>query len=60
MGAVRRRQISQILNSALELAPNERASFLHEACKGDDALRGEVERLLANRTSADATELSNG
>src|SRR6266498_465118 len=37
----------EILQSALELRPEERAAFLDEACAGDEALRQKVESLLA-------------
>jgi len=38
--------VKQILDSALEIAPGERATFLDEACAGDAALRLRVEALL--------------
>jgi serine/threonine protein kinase/tetratricopeptide (TPR) repeat protein len=37
----------EILQGALELAPEARAAFLDEACAGDKALRQKVESLLA-------------
>src|SRR6266571_1457550 len=37
----------EVLQSALELAPEERAAFLDEACADDPALRQKVESLLA-------------
>ena len=37
----------QILHEALERDPQRRGAFLTEACAGDDALRSEVEALLA-------------
>src|SRR6266540_3148352 len=37
----------EILQSALELAPEEQAAFLDEACAGDPALRQKIESLLA-------------
>src|SRR6266567_392736 len=37
----------EILQGALELAPEGRAAFLDEACAGDEALRQKVESLLA-------------
>src|SRR5437773_9623314 len=40
-------QARQILHDALECDPNRRAAFLAESCSGDDALRSEVETLLA-------------
>ena len=47
----RRRQISQLYYSARE---GDRAAFLEQACAGDEALRREVESLLAQPASADA------
>lgn len=44
-------QIKTIFHSAQECAPADRASFLDSACGDDDAMREEVESLLA----ADAT-----
>ena len=40
-------QIERLYHAALERAESERAAFLKEACTGDDALRQEVESLLA-------------
>src|SRR6266540_6459921 len=37
----------EILQSALELAPEERAAFLDKACAGDEGMRQKVESLLA-------------
>ncbi|MEZ5318096.1 MAG: hypothetical protein R2752_11900 [Vicinamibacterales bacterium] len=37
-----------ILAGALAKPPGERAAYLDDACAGDDALRGEVESLLAH------------
>jgi serine/threonine protein kinase len=39
-------QIEQLYHAALECASAERATFLAEACAGDEALRREVESLL--------------
>src|SRR5262245_10401415 len=41
------RQVDQLFQAALERAPEERTSFISEACGGDDSLRREVEALLA-------------
>jgi serine/threonine protein kinase len=41
------RQIEQLYHAALERAEAERSAFLDEACAGDEALRREVESLLA-------------
>jgi len=40
-------QVKEVLQSVLELAPSERAAFLDQACDDDQALRQEVESLLA-------------
>jgi serine/threonine protein kinase/Flp pilus assembly protein TadD len=45
--AERWQQVEQVYNSALEKDASQRAAFLAEACAGDDALRQEVESLLA-------------
>jgi serine/threonine protein kinase len=46
------RKICDIYYSASELAPAERPAFLDEACGGDEALRREVESMLAARDRA--------
>src|SRR5581483_107414 len=43
----RYQQIGELCETALELEPGERAAFLDRACAGDEALRQEVESLLA-------------
>lgn len=40
-------KVQQLFEAALELPPDERADFLAEACADDEALRNEVESLLA-------------
>lgn len=40
-------RIREILDSALQLPPDQRAAYLNEACAGDIALRSEVESLIA-------------
>ena len=40
-------KVEQIYHSALEREPSQRATFLNEACAGDEGLRREVESLLA-------------
>jgi serine/threonine protein kinase len=47
MSAERSQRIERIYHAARERAPAERAAFLEQACAGDDALRQEVESLLA-------------
>jgi eukaryotic-like serine/threonine-protein kinase len=39
-------QVDKLLQQALEREPSQRASFLDEACAGDEELRQEVESLL--------------
>src|SRR5262245_44574849 len=48
------RQIDELLDAALERDPKERAAFLDEACAGDEALRQEVEALLASDEHAES------
>ncbi|MGH9836970.1 MAG: serine/threonine-protein kinase, partial [Blastocatellia bacterium] len=40
-------QVGQLYHAALELASGERVAFLDQACAGDEALRREVESLIA-------------
>jgi serine/threonine protein kinase len=47
MNAERSKKIDEILHAALDREPSSRAAFLAEACKEDDALRKEIEALLA-------------
>ena len=46
------RRIEKLYHSALEVAEDQRATFLQQACAGDDALRQEVESLLAYQKPA--------
>ena len=46
--------IKRLHQAALDQAPAQRAAFLDEACAGDDALRREVESLLAYDTRAES------
>src|SRR5262245_1234390 len=46
------RQIDKLFESALERQPSQQASFLDQACGGDEALRREVESLLAHEREA--------
>ena len=39
-------QIEQVLQAALDHAPQERASFLNEACSGDEQLQHEASSLV--------------
>ncbi len=47
MKAERRKKIEDLCYAALEQEESKRKAFLEEACGGDDALRREVESLLA-------------
>ena len=53
MNAERWQQVNDLFQSAAERAPEERASFLDEACHGDEGLRREVESLLASYERAE-------
>ncbi len=46
------RRIEELYHAAMEREEGERARFLAEACAGDEALRHEVESLLAQEKSA--------
>ena len=48
----RRDLISGLYHAALERPPGERAAFLDEACDGDEALRQEIESLLAYESAS--------
>src|SRR2546426_216695 len=54
MNPERWHQLEQIYNSVLECNPEERNAFLGNACAGDEALRKEVESLLACNDEAEA------
>ena len=41
-------QVERLYHEALTRDPHEREAFLADACAGDDALRREVESLLAH------------
>src|SRR2546425_9110448 len=47
------KEIERLYQAALEREPDDRAIFLEEACAGDEALRREVESLLAYKTRAE-------
>lgn len=51
--AERRRRIEDLCDAALDQRANERSAFVAAACKDDDALRREVERLLAHAPMAE-------
>lgn len=45
-------RVKEVLATALELPPHERASYLDRQCIGDDALRSEIELLLRGEQEA--------
>ncbi len=47
-------RIEQLYHSALKHEPSQRPAFLEEACAGDEALRQEVESLLAQQKQAES------
>ncbi len=47
----RRRQLEEIFHAALSRVESERIAFLADTCAGDDALRQQVESLLAQQAS---------
>ena len=51
--ADRRRRIDDLCHAALDHDVHERSGFLTAACTDDDALRQEVERLLAHAQTAE-------
>jgi len=44
--------IERLFQGAVDRPPSERTEFLKNACAGDEALRLEVESLLANENNA--------
>jgi hypothetical protein len=52
MDPQRWKQVDDVLQSALDRAPEERDAFLREACAGDEALEREVRSLLTSRARA--------
>jgi len=51
--SARRRRVEELCDAALGCPPGDRAAFLAEACAGDDALRRDVEALLAHAPRAE-------
>jgi eukaryotic-like serine/threonine-protein kinase len=49
----RYKQIEELYHSALGRMPEDRAAFLEQSCRGDKALRGEVESLLGYEERAE-------
>jgi eukaryotic-like serine/threonine-protein kinase len=58
MTSDRWQQIDQLLETALEREPSQRAAFLEQACEGDEALRREVEVLLTAHAQAGSAFLA--
>ncbi len=52
-------QVSELFQSALERKPHERVVYLQAACGDDDALRRQVESLLAAHDKADDDDFIN-
>jgi len=48
------KRIQSLLDSALQVAPDERTRFLDRECEGDDRLRAEVEILIKFSESSDS------
>jgi eukaryotic-like serine/threonine-protein kinase len=48
MSPERWQQVKAIFNSAIAYRPEERSSFISQACSGDEILRSEVEALIAS------------
>jgi len=53
MDPERWKQVDNVLQSALDRAPEERDTILRQACAGDDALEREVRSLLSHEQSAE-------
>ena len=52
MGPLRWREIERLFNEAMDRPQDQRAAYLAGACAGDDELRGDVEALLAHKSSS--------
>src|SRR5262252_5591038 len=46
-------QVNELFHSALKYEPAQRASYLNQACNGDQELRREVESLIASHNDSD-------
>lgn len=53
MEQTRWNRIEELLQAALDLTPGERATFLEQACAGDEAMRREVEGMLGEMAEAE-------
>jgi serine/threonine protein kinase len=60
MNADRWHRVTEIFHAALERAPSEREGFIRDGCKGDAALREDVEKLLAAHRAAESAEPAAG
>src|SRR5207247_9058949 len=49
-------KIKDLFGSTVELDPSQRSAFLRDACGSDDALRAEVESLLASYQRTEALD----
>jgi eukaryotic-like serine/threonine-protein kinase len=54
MDSERWRKVEELYHSALEIPPSQRSGFLRESCGGDEALRNEINTLLAYQTKSEA------
>src|SRR5262245_21716205 len=57
MSPDRWQQVQELYHAALELEPNQRSAFVKENCDGDEAVRREVEALLASHGKAGSSYL---
>src|SRR5215467_7293914 len=53
MQPARWQQIDQLFHQALPMEHGQRALFLTEACAGDEALRSQIEELIASHNQAE-------
>jgi len=53
-------RVKELLHQAMQLAPEQRARFLDEACSSDDGLRAEVESLLLADQDVRSSFLQSG
>src|SRR6185369_9996724 len=52
-------QVKRILNSAVQLAPDERRQYVSDECAGDEQLRKQIDSILNSPTELDSF-LENG
>ena len=60
MKADRWERVQEIFHLASALPEDERASFLHQKCEGDDELMQELEEIIHYSTGKIKTAISNG